>query len=336
MINLVRPLLLVSLLAGTPVARAQSAASSAPVALMEVTVPAGISGVSFPLLRPEIARGTLASNTSNLLTWSALSGVMGEQLAAGQPYYIEILTGPHEGERLDVDTAATIASANSTVTVAVGGSSHSTLTVLAENALAGAIVSLRPHLTLAALPGMFTPGLTGHDDPALADGIQVLGTSGFVHFHLAGDGETWRQAGTGAADQRTLVLPPDASVVLDLKSGARQLTRLGPVRTNAFRMNLAAGQQAFATGFPVELPLSDLTTGGTGSDDAGAADTVEIFDPAEGGFVRFYLRADGTSWRRVGDTTNYADEPLLTPDSVIVSTRAAANDSYIVTPPSSR
>lgn len=338
MINLLRPLLLIALIAvAAPVTRAQSAASSGPVGLLEHTVPNGISGVSFPLLRPETARGTLVSNTATVVTWNELAGVMGEKLEAGQSYYLEILTGPHEGDRLDVDTAATIASADSTVTLLFGGSSYSTLPALAENALADALVSLRPQLTLAALPAMFSPGLTGHDDPDLADGIQLLGTTGFVRFHLTGDGETWRRDDGGAdTDQRALVLPPDVSVVLDLKSGARQLTRLGPVRTNAFRKNLVVGHQAYATGFPVALPLADLNAGGTASNDAAAADTVQVFDPVAGGFVRYYLRADGTSWRRVGDTTDYADETLLTPDSVIIITRAEADDTYTLTPPSSR
>ena len=60
---------------------------------------------------------------------------------------------------------------------------------------------------------------------------------------------------------------------------------------------------------------------------------MEIFDAEAGGFVRYYLRADGTTWRRLGDETNHANEPLLTPDSVIIITRAEADDAYLVTSP---
>ena len=59
-------------------------------------------------------------------------GSAGSLLAAAGKYYVEVVTGPLAGERFDVDTAATIASNDATLTVTLGPGSLSTLPVLTD------------------------------------------------------------------------------------------------------------------------------------------------------------------------------------------------------------
>ncbi len=50
---------------------------------------------------------------------------------------------------------------------------------------------VRPHVTLGMLTGMFTPGLTGHDNPLRADGVWLFENDSLTFYHLRSDGVRW-------------------------------------------------------------------------------------------------------------------------------------------------
>lgn len=317
---------------------ASTSASTAPVGALDLDVPGGLSGLSLPLLRAEILRGRIAAQAASGVTFDERVGAVAPRLVAGQPYYLEIVRGGPVGERFDVDTAATLAAPDGAIVLRLNAASHSTRPSLAGLELAGAYAVLRPHLTLASLAGMVTPALVGDAEATLADAVQWFEEDGFVRYHLAADGETWRRSGGSGADERDRVIAPDVSVVLELNSGPRQLIHLGHVRTTPFRKNLRAGYQAFATGFPVDVTPAAAGAGAAtgswvGANDAGEADTVEVFEPGLSGFRRFYLRADGLTWRRLGRLDNYAAAPVLRLDRAMILRRNAPDGTYTINPP---
>ena len=262
---------------------------------------------------------------------------VGSLLAPAGKYYVEIVTGLLAGERFDVDTAATMASNDATVTVALGPGSLSTLPVLPADALAGARIVLRTHLTLSRLQQMLTPGLVGRDHPLLADGVDVLEHGRIERYFLRADGVTWSKAGS-TDDFRDKVLPPDNSFMLESKYAAQAWRHAGSVRTNAFRKNLVRGLQSFASGFPQDLspvqigavvnPGAPAATRWTGNNLFAVADQIHVLlgDPKP--WELFYLRGNGSTWRPLLGTTNVANSPILGATSLILIRRVNADGAF--------
>lgn len=322
---------------------AQVSVASAPVGVLSTQIDREESGLAFPLIAREVIIATATGNGGNSLSFPASQGNIGALLTATGRYYIEVLTGPFEGERLDVDTAATQTAGSAVVKLSFGSGTHSTLPTLASDALAGARCALRPHVTLAALKSMFSPALRGDNTASKADGVQIYGPGGFEFYYLRGDGLTWRKAGS-TADMRHLVIPPDVGVLLELKSGAKRWTQAGRVRTNVFRKILQPGLQSFATGFP--LDMSPLEAGAfvdtsvpaaerwTGNESVGMADQFQVFfDTYSTPHAVYYLRGDGTSWRSTTSTTNVASTPILGATAMQLLRRMNSDPGYVIIPP---
>lgn len=322
---------------------AQITVASAPVGVVSAPLPSEESGLTFPLIARDLLLGTATGNTGGVVSFAASHGAIGEVLTASGRYYLEVLSGPLEGERFGVDTAATIAAGAPSVTLSFGAGTHSTLASLTADALVGARCALRPHTTLASLKAMFTPALHGNNTATKADGVLVYEADGFAFYYLRGDGVTWRKLGGSTADQRHLVIPPDVSVVVELQSGAKTWLHTGGVRTNAFRKNLSAGWQSFATGFPIDL--SPLAAGAfvdasvpaseqwTGSDDIGKADQFQVSFAASAQHALYYLRGDGTTWRSIMGGGNVTTSPILGVTTSMLLRRTNPDSGYVIVPP---
>jgi rhamnogalacturonan endolyase len=115
---------------------------SAPVGVLGGNAPRGESGFAAPLIAEDAFVGTVESNTASAVTFAHASDV-GALLRAGAPYYLEVLTGALQGERFDVDVAATTAG-DGAVELKLGPGSLSTRPALAGEALAGARGAIRP------------------------------------------------------------------------------------------------------------------------------------------------------------------------------------------------
>ena len=291
--------------------------------------------------RPTCSWGRSSPTTRRPLTFPASAGDIGALLSAEGKYYVEVVTGGLEGERLDVDTEGTIASADSRVLLLLGPGTSSTLATVTAGALAGARCVLRPHTTLSSLQAMFTPGLVGRDQFLLADGVQVVEDGALHVYYLRADGVTWSRVGA-AGDFRHHVLPPDASVLVGIKA-AKAWRHAGNVRTNAFRKNLVVGVQAFATGFPQDLspaqvgafvdPGAPPATRWTGHNLFLLADQFHVVFGEPRPFELFFLRADGTTWRTPTNPTNVAQQPILGATDMLLLRRLRPNPAYRIPRP---
>ena len=322
--------------------RAQTTVTSPPVGVMSRTLDRGLSGLAIPLVDADLFVGGVVSNAGDVVRFPPSHRGLGALLVSGGRYYLEVATGSLAGERLDVNTEATLESADSTITLDLGAGSFSTLPVLSGNALAGARCHLRRHVTLARLKQMLTPGLSGHDNALRADGVDVLEGGRIVRYTLGGDGATWRRGGS-SLDFRGKVLPPDASFVVEARQRPQAWRHAGAVRTNTFRKNLVRGLQPFATGFPVDLspaqveaatlPSAPPRTGWTGHNLFLFADQFQLVLGEPRPWELFYLTGNGSKWRALGDPDNVANDPILGATSLILLRRINADPSYRIPSP---
>jgi len=320
---------------------ATTTAAGSPVGVVVASFATGTHPLAFPLLGQELFVGIVTGNSG--VTVSFASGLApAAKLLAGGKYYLEVATGSYEGERLDLDVGATLAAAGSAVKVDLSTSSFSTTPGLASDALIGARVVIRPHVTLATLQAMFSPALVGNNSSAAADSVLIYSGGNLYTYYLRADGVTWRQAGK-AVDERSKVIPPDSSLAVQLRSGTKRWTHTGDVRTNVFRVWLTAGSRAFATGFPLDLTPIDIgafvdpeaasVLRWTGNDTPTLAATLKIYNPATAAFQTYYLRGAGAGWSLVGATENLATTPLLGATDMVVLTRIKADPEYLIIRP---
>ena len=327
-------------LAASTLAHAElQVAAGTPQGVMAAQLPVGKHAIAVPLLGQELWLGNVTGNFDNAITVSGAP--VTAALQSGGQYYIEILSGPLEGERFDLNAPATLAGNGGTVRISLAATSFSTRLALPTDALASARAAIRSHVTLATLQSMFSPALVGNNSAALADSVMILRDGILYTYYLRADGISWRESGKGA-EERTKVIPPDSSLLVQLRSGAKRWVQLGDVRTNAFRLRLAAGTRAVASGYPVSLspvefgafvdpalPAGQRWVG----NDAGSADTIQVFDAATGAFKTYYLRADGSSWYPAGGSGDQSVSPLFAPTGMVVIKRTNPDADYVVVPP---
>jgi len=348
-------------------AAAQTTVLSTPVGVLTETIQRGSSGLAFPLIGEDLFVGVATENTSGSIAFAASAGDLGSLLAADGRYYVEIVTGPLEGERLDLDTAATVAAAGPALVVDLGADTYSTLATVPDGALAGARCVVRPHVTLAHLPAMFSPALSGdRRHRHWSDSVHLLSPDGLECYYLGGDDASWysedaRAGGVWArkhrawcvrkkikrppTDFRDMVIPPDVSIIVSVNGGARTWTHEGLVRTSAFRKNLVRGMQAFASGFPVDLsPVQigafvDATqpagTRWTGSNIFPFADQIEVLFSGRKPLDLYFLRGDGSTWQALTRSwrEDFANQPILGHTDMILIRRRNADSSFVIPVP---
>jgi len=319
-------------------AQAGTTVTSAPYGAMTSSLSTSTAGLAFPLIS-DVFAGRISANTASTLTFETTG--LAAALTTGEKYYVEIVSGPLEGERFDLNTATTISSGIATLDLAAA--SNSTSNTLAVNVLAQARAVVRPHVTLSKLGAMFSPALVGNASNALADGVRVYGgILGQSSYYLRTDG-TWRSTAT-ASDQSGLVVPPDSSVIMVLRSGTKNWSHLGVVRTNVFRKKLKAGLQSFATGFPIDLspvqigaftdPLEAAAVRWTGSNTLAQADSLRVYNLATDAYNVHYLRADGTSWYlNGGAAADLSATTFLPAQGAMLLSRVKADAGYLIIRP---
>lgn len=328
------------LLAGA--AGAAVTVTTEPYGVMAEPVSRGVRGLALPLIDGNRYVGLVAGNDGTQLHLSAASADPRPAVEDVGPAYVEVLSGPWEGERFDVDVAATLAGDGRSLALALGAGTHGTRATVAADRLAGARIAVRPHVTLARLQGMFTPALAGSNSPGRADAVELFDGRHFDRYYLRGDGETWARLGRNG-DFRDLVIPPDTSILLHTRDGGRTWRHVGHVRTNAFRKNLVAGEQAYATGFPVDLspiqvgafvdPATPAEYRWRGARLFPFADWFEERGVGVPLLHRYFLQPDGTAWRRVLDLRNVADDPILAATGMFVLRRNNPDPDYVIPVP---
>lgn len=307
-----------------------------PRGYQRVTLPADTSSLGLPLLNEAVFSSSVDTVSGHNLTLGGPSGFnIGSLLSTevNYPFYIEVTSGPLEGERLDVDVSATIAAGNRTVVLATDHT-RNTLSTDHFAQLEGNIVALRRHITLAQIHSLFSPALTGSDSASAADSVYLFEGDSFIQYYLRSDGVTWRKA-FSLTDRRYLPVPPSEGLLVRLRQPGAA-TQFGAARTHSFRKNLATGLQFASSPFPVVTSPRglgawvDVTQPEVirwfGSNSPATADSLFLF--SGGAFVQYYLRADGATWRRTSGLSNYAAEPILKPGESILVRRANSDSGW--------
>lgn len=318
-------------------ADAQTTSYSDIVGYQTTSVPAGLSTAGFPLLNADLAKISATSLSGAALSLSGQSNV-GSLLSSSEPYYIEVYSGALKGDRFDVDVAATIAAANGTVVLNTGSANNTYPAASIANQLDNATVALRKHITLEQIQQMSSAPLVGSNTAASADQVQFYdnATQGYASFFLRADGITWRRVGTTTVANKTPV-PPGTGVFISKQGSPVTLTASGNVRVNDFANPLKSGLQLQAAAYPIDVSPAGLggtlANGWTGNNTAASADQIQVYNPTTSGYDAYFLRSDGTTWRKVGTTTVVTSNNVATSaQAFFVSRQTADNNNYLVSP----
>lgn len=309
------------------------------VGFQTVAVSPGASTLGFPLLNPDVIKTTATAVSGNVVSLSGESNV-GTRLTAGTPYYVEIYSGSLKGDRFDVDTTATISSANGTVTLSSVSANNTMQVSSIGSNLNGASIALRQHVTLDQIRSSASPSLVGNNSASSADQIQFYNpaTKSYSAYYLRGDGLNWRILGSTTNGFNNVVVPPGVGVFMQKRTAGTSLTSTGTVRQNDFARPYQQGLQLLAMPFPLDRSAGDFGAsaagGWTGNNTANSADQIQIFNSASKSYTTYFLRADGVNWRRSGSTTNEAsDFQMLNAANAFFALRRSADSNNIIVNP---
>ena len=200
----------------------------------------GRQSLSMPLLLPAVYSGKVSATTDRTVMLNLEGGDIRTQLQNDVNYYLEVLDGTLRGRTFDIDTTA---SSNSTLV----------LTTTADTALAGARIRVRPHWTLGSLlpVSALQPGASTE----AADRVMYFDSSSgqfqinWLHA-TTGTAQWVRDGDDSLADAATRVIPPQAGMLLQIRSTPATLTFLGEVRSTALALPQSAGTVLRGTGLP--------------------------------------------------------------------------------------
>ena len=331
-LNFALTLLAVAVMAGN----AQTSTTD-PVGYQTISVPVGLSTAGFPLLNPDVLKVATTTLTGAALALEGQTNV-GALLSSVEPYYIEVYSGTLKGDRFDVDVAATITAANGNVILNSASLNNSLLFSSVGSNLNGATVALRKHITIEQVQGMASTPLVGNNDQSLADQIQLYdnASAGYQSYYLRTGGTTWRKVGSPTSANKTPI-PPGVGVFISKQTGPVTLTAVGNVRVNDFSVPYQAGLQLLAPSVPIDVtPASQGGTsanGWTGNNDQSLADQIQVYNPDTSGYDSYYLRSDGTTWRKVGAPTVVTSTPIATSAQAFFVSRKTADSSNILLNP---
>ena len=307
--------LVVSLLAiaTSPPAFGQTTATTTPVGLMKVTIPAASSTttpkqttLSVPLYGTADFSGLVASvDGINQFTLAGATWTANQFASPTAPRLARIMasvTAAHVGRFFLISGNTT----NGQLQVVLPPG----VTTVASEVSVGDTCEVVPANTLGALFGtastLFATGATS----ATADNLQLFnGTTWDTYFH---NGSSWVKVGdaTAASQNSEIVYPDEGIFVLRRKTTALTLTLSGTVPSTAEQSGLAEavgptlGTTFLANRFPVGTTLNGLalqnTLNWTAASTVTNADRVLIWNMHE--WNTYYF--NGSQWRQSGQTVD--------------------------------
>jgi hypothetical protein len=313
-------------------AHAQTTVSTPIVGFQKTTVPVGLSAAALPFLNPTVYSGPVIGISGSTLSFGLGVSNIGSLLTAGEPYYIEVYSGPLKGDRFDVDTTGTISAANTTLLLNASSENNTLAVASIGTDLNGASIVLRKHFTLNQVQGLFSTSLVANANPSLADQVSVFSSSGaFVAYYLRSSSD-WRKSGD-PVNYSKLPIPPGFGILLNKRGSTTELTVTGGIRQNDFATPYKAGLQFFAPSVPVDrtpvqIGMVPGANGWVGNLNPSLADQVSILE--NGAFVAYSLRPDGTI-RKSGSSTNFNATALLSGSTAYLIKRQNADATIVET-----
>ncbi len=318
---------------------------SPPVGGAQITFEQGKRFSGMPFINPNVYRGVIAENTTQVITLSNSTTDMSTALASGTAYYAEITAGPdvtYVGDRFEVDVDSTIASANHTFTITLGSTTNTMASLPAS--LDGYAVAIRPHVTIGQLFGTKANELMqGSANLTTADQVVFFNphTQSYqTYYYLRNPSGTfaqWTLVGGGSTNQDNTPIPPGVGFIVHRNNSSPvTLTWAGAIRRNSFAQPLVAGLNLIAEPVPVSSSPQDraLThaNGITGSANLSTADQVSVFNGV--GYSTYYLlrNPSGTfeQWTLVGaGSTNQNTTKLFSPSGAVFIRKILADPHYL-------
>ncbi|MGV3660450.1 MAG: PA14 domain-containing protein [Prosthecobacter sp.] len=259
-------------------------------------------------------------------------------------FYLEILTGPQAGHRVDVQSIGAAACE------IVASSPNNTLAPASIDWTA-ATVALRPHVTLA--DAFDTTRFQASSEAASADQVLFHNGTAYDTYWLFDDGtqRRWLLNGdTTFTDMGGKIIPPGTGLMLQIAAAAPQaVVFTGSVRTTPFAHVLPAsgGYSLLANPWPVSTtPAAAGMTGASfvPSHMVASADQIQLWagdanPSASGGYTGYWLSQPAgqpsATWLSTTGTTNASQNnaPLLSAGrATFLKTRPVANRAVWIMP----
>lgn len=220
--------------------------TTTPVGWQQTALNSGTQSFGLNLTHQALFTGRISAAGTTGVTLGEQTSVV-SVMDPARSYYLEILSGPQAGHRLDLQGIT------STACVVAADSPCTTLPASAIAGLTGALVSLRPHRTLGEVfdPALFQGGPTA----ANADQVLFYAPAGYVPCWLYASGgiRQWVPEGVSHESVNDTLIPPGTGVMLQIaRSAPAPLLTTGSVRTTPFASPLQAGYNLFANPWPLD------------------------------------------------------------------------------------
>jgi uncharacterized protein (TIGR02597 family) len=322
----------------TPAA-AQTTVTTVPVGVMTLSFPATTqvttSYISIPLTNPPIFTGSVASLTSNAITFAGLP-FSGTNLAAvGAPFFARIATGAQAGRTILVK-----ANTDNSITVDTTDNSTQTtdLTIAGWAVAAGDRIEIIVGDTLGSLLGDNTPGnpllFVGSTSAFTADTVAIYNkaTSRLDAYYFNTNSGFWRLS-SGTANVNNLVIYPENALQVNRRSGriACSMTITGEVPMISQLTKTAGSSQVVysSSRLPIDRTLGNLgLTNWNKGTSAFTADTISIYNPALSKLETYYQHSGNSQWRKSTDaTTDQSNLLIVAGSSITILKRAAVSGS---------
>lgn len=298
----------------------------------------GCQTCSVPFLKCEIFSGAVdgVAGSSLNLTASVGTGNLAGNFTVGREYYVEVISGDHEGQRFEVNEAA------STITaVAIDTSSpRNTLGSTIPATLAADRIVVREHLRMKDL---FAPAdFTHTNSPSTADRLLFhnKNTGAFQVYWLYTNGvggPKWVDvADAGLLDSGNRAVDVCEGFFVHLKGHPATFVFTGHVRSNRMACPLVADANLLGNGWPLDMSPTTrrmrLIDGFIGAASSSGADRVQFWseddDSSASGYTGHFLLNAGSLQRWVGQ----ADASLLNENSANLFNMLRAHFSQPRTP----
>jgi len=315
----------------------------------------GYNAVAISLLNLDVIRGRIANpdGVSGNVVMTTSTGVnLGAALKASKQYYLEVVGESvnnlgYVGERFEVDVAATIASANATITLKTSSPTN-TISPVPDLSDYGFVV--REHVTMAQVfGGTGNVKLSGSGLASSSDQVLFFdnATGGFTTYWFRANAQatdvSWRSTTDGdTTDYSNMAIRPGIGLFVyrQPSAGAITLTMAGAVRNTAFRNPLPAGYTLISPPAPMKhspaVANMVAANGWKGSGSASAADQVHVWTGRA--FDAYWFRANTTGtiqeWRNTNDadSANHMNDALFPSGKAIFVRKLQPDPEYIVNP----